>query len=74
MPQYAALGKKDNVMRLWKLYKGQMKVYSKGYRIMITSLLKMGDSESAEKIFEEWESQQSVYDVRIPNHLIAAYS
>ncbi|XP_024190339.1 pentatricopeptide repeat-containing protein At2g20710, mitochondrial-like [Rosa chinensis] len=22
----------------------------------------MGDSESAEKIFEEWESQQSVYD------------
>ncbi|KAM5559185.1 pentatricopeptide repeat-containing protein [Rosa sericea] len=74
VPQYAALGKKDNVVRLWELYKGQMKVYNKGYRIMITSLLKIGDSESAEKIFEEWESQQSVYDVRIPNHLIAAYA
>ncbi|KAK9921563.1 hypothetical protein M0R45_030068 [Rubus argutus] len=75
MPQYAALGKKDNVMRLWELYKERMLcVYNRGYKITITSLLKIGDIEGAEKIFEEWESEHSSYGIRIPNHLIAAYA
>ncbi|XP_034224982.1 pentatricopeptide repeat-containing protein At2g20710, mitochondrial-like [Prunus dulcis] len=74
MTQYAVLGKKDDVVRLWKLYSKHMKIYNKGYIAIITSLLKFGDVESAEKIYEEWESRELTFDIRIPNHLIGAYA
>ncbi|XP_060668470.1 pentatricopeptide repeat-containing protein At2g20710, mitochondrial-like isoform X1 [Ziziphus jujuba] len=72
LTQYAAIGKKDEVLRLWELYGKQCKVYNRGYISMITSLLKFDDIESAEKIFKEWESQDLNYDNRIPNPLISA--
>ncbi|KDP21918.1 hypothetical protein JCGZ_03056 [Jatropha curcas] len=72
--QYATLGKKDEVLRIWELYRKKEKVYNKGYTRIITSLLKFDDIESAEKIFEEWESQNLFYDIQIPNCLIGAYS
>ncbi|KAM5559184.1 pentatricopeptide repeat-containing protein [Rosa sericea] len=74
MTRYAVLGKKDDTLRLWKCYKEQMKVYNRGYLCIITSLLKSDDIESAEKIFEEWESEPANYDIRIPNTLIGAYT
>ncbi|KAK9921564.1 hypothetical protein M0R45_030069 [Rubus argutus] len=74
MTQYAVLGKKDNTLRLWKHYKEQMKVYNRGYICIITSLVKIGDIESAEKIFEEWDSAKLHYDIRIPNSFIGAYT
>ncbi|KAL6133785.1 hypothetical protein ACLB2K_066019 [Fragaria x ananassa] len=74
MTQYAVLGKKDDTLRLWKCYKEQMKVYNKGYVCIMTSLSKFDDIESAEKIFEEWESEHAMYDLRIPNTLIGAYT
>lgn len=74
MTQYAVLGKKDNTLRLWKHYKELMKVYNRGYICIITSLVKIGDIESAEKIFEEWDSAKLHYDIRIPNSLIGAYT
>ncbi|KAF5747746.1 hypothetical protein HS088_TW05G00473 [Tripterygium wilfordii] len=72
--QYAATGKKDEVLRLWKLYKKKEKVYNMGYMSVIPSILKFGDFETAEKIFDEWESRNLTYDLRIPNALIGAYS
>ncbi|OMO68728.1 hypothetical protein COLO4_29446 [Corchorus olitorius] len=75
--QYATLGKKEDVLRVWELYKTNMKVYNKGYLAMISSLLKFDDIESAEKIFDEWESHVPAtlrYDIRIPNLLLGAYS
>ncbi|XP_010105079.2 pentatricopeptide repeat-containing protein At2g20710, mitochondrial [Morus notabilis] len=74
LTQYAAIGKKQEVLRLWELYKMKQQVYNGGYISIITSLLKLGDIESAEKIFEEWGSRQSKskYDIRIPNFLIGA--
>ncbi|XP_024191142.2 pentatricopeptide repeat-containing protein At2g20710, mitochondrial [Rosa chinensis] len=74
MTQYAVLGKKDDTLRLWKCYKEQMKVYSRGYICVMTSLLNSDDIETAEKIFEEWESEPVNYDIRIPNTLIGAYT
>ncbi|KAI7992051.1 Pentatricopeptide repeat-containing protein [Camellia lanceoleosa] len=71
--QYAAIGKKDNVLRLWELHKKTEKIYNKSYISMITSLLKFDDIEGAEKIFEEWESSELSYDFRVPNFLIGAY-
>ncbi|KAH7513116.1 hypothetical protein FEM48_Zijuj12G0162500 [Ziziphus jujuba var. spinosa] len=73
LTQYAALGKKDEVLRLCELFDKNLKVYNRGYISMITSLLKFDDIESAEKIFEVWETRNLNYDIRIPNFLIAAY-
>ncbi|KAJ0041234.1 hypothetical protein Pint_26649 [Pistacia integerrima] len=72
--QYAKFGKKDDVLRLWELYKKNQKIYNKGYMCVIPSLLKFNDFESAKKIFEEWESVNGSYDIRILNLMISAYS
>lgn len=73
LTQYAAIGKKDEVVRLWECYKEKDKVYNKGYRSVISSLLKFDDIDSAEKIFDEWESRELNLDIRIPNALICAF-
>ncbi|KAJ6316571.1 hypothetical protein OIU78_019783 [Salix suchowensis] len=72
MTQYATTGTKEDVLRVWELHKkyvGNRKNIS-----VITSLLKFDDLDSAEKIFEEWESQKLCYDISIPNFLVDAYS
>uniref|UniRef100_A0A5B7CCI5 Pentatricopeptide repeat-containing protein n=1 Tax=Davidia involucrata TaxID=16924 RepID=A0A5B7CCI5_DAVIN len=74
LTQYATTGKKDEVLRLWEVYKKTEKIYNKGYISMITSLLKFDDIDGAEKIFDEWESSELSYDFRVPNFLIGAYS
>ncbi|KAK1554281.1 hypothetical protein Q3G72_010050 [Acer saccharum] len=71
--QYATYGKKDDVLRLWQVYKEKRKVFNKGYISVIPSVLKFDDLECAERIFEEWESENSLYDIRIPNFMIGAY-
>ncbi|XP_031265388.1 pentatricopeptide repeat-containing protein At2g20710, mitochondrial-like [Pistacia vera] len=71
--QYATTGRKDEVLRLWELYKKNVTVYNSGYKSVMSSLLKFDDLESAEKIFEEWESQSLSYVFRIPNLLIGCY-
>ncbi|XP_062112293.1 pentatricopeptide repeat-containing protein At2g20710, mitochondrial-like isoform X2 [Humulus lupulus] len=73
LTQYAATGKKEEVLRLWEHFKMKHEVYNKGYLSMITSLLKLDDIGSAEKIFEEWEFKKAKYDIRIPNALIGGY-
>ena len=74
MTQYAAIGKKEEAMRLWSLYKKDGKLYSNGYLAIISSVLKFDDFETAENIFEEWESRKLGFDVRILNLMIGAYS
>ncbi|XP_031265403.1 pentatricopeptide repeat-containing protein At2g20710, mitochondrial-like [Pistacia vera] len=73
LTQYATAGQKDEVLRLWEIYKKNITVYNTGYISVISSLLKFDDLENAEKIFEEWESQSLIYDFRIPNFLIGSY-
>lgn len=70
---YAETRKKDELYRIWKLYKEKEKIYNKGYVCMISSLLAFDDIEAAEKIFEEWKSRKLSYDFRVPNLLINAY-
>ncbi|KAL6988673.1 hypothetical protein U1Q18_014429 [Sarracenia purpurea var. burkii] len=73
MTQYATIGMKEEVLRLWEVHKKTEKIYNKSYISMITSLLKFDDIDGAEKIFEEWESSELFYDFRVPNFLIGAY-
>ncbi|KAJ7975940.1 Pentatricopeptide repeat-containing protein [Quillaja saponaria] len=73
LTQYAAIGKKEEVLRLWEIYRKQQKIYNKGYMSVITSLLKFDDIENAEKILEDWECKGLAHDIRIPNFVIGAY-
>ncbi|XP_059291852.1 pentatricopeptide repeat-containing protein At2g20710, mitochondrial-like [Lycium ferocissimum] len=70
---YAEAGKKEEVHRVWDLYKQNMRILNKGYISVMSSLLKFGDTEGVEKIFEEWESEALSYDFRVPDVLIHCY-
>ncbi|KAL8460428.1 hypothetical protein ACS0TY_032096 [Phlomoides rotata] len=70
---YAEAGKKDELFRVWKIYKQKGKVVNKVYISMMRSLLKFDDIEGMEKIIEEWESGALHFDFRVPNFLIDAY-
>ncbi|KAI3728677.1 hypothetical protein L6452_17318 [Arctium lappa] len=71
---YASLGKKEDVYRIWKVYKTSWsKVYNRGYLSMIRALVKLDDIDGAEKLLVEWESENLSFDFRIPNLLINAY-
>ncbi|KAJ7946978.1 Pentatricopeptide repeat-containing protein [Quillaja saponaria] len=70
---YARVGKKDDLYRIWILYKEEGKIYNRGYKSMISSLLILDDIKGALKIFEEWESRNLSYDFSVPNLLIDAY-
>lgn len=73
MTSYAVIGNKDEVFRIWDLHKNTVGFYSNGYRCMVSSLMKLGDIDGAEKIVQEWESGVKFYDIRIPNLLVTAY-
>ncbi|CAK7349804.1 unnamed protein product [Dovyalis caffra] len=70
---YAKTGNKDELYRIWNLYKPSSKSMDTSYLCMIESLSKLDDIEGAEKIFKEWESQCSMYDFRVLNRLLDAY-
>lgn len=70
---YGDVRKKDELYRIWNLYKLKQKIYNKGYINMITSVLNFDDIEGAEMIFEEWEMKELSHDFRVPNLLIEFY-
>ncbi|PHU26451.1 hypothetical protein BC332_04783 [Capsicum chinense] len=70
---YAEAGKREEVHRVWDLYKKNMKILNKGYIAVMRSLMRFGDTEGVEKIFEEWESEDLSYDFRVPDVLIRSY-
>ncbi|CDP14776.1 unnamed protein product [Coffea canephora] len=74
LSMYASLGDKDEVTRIWHLYKKRGNMTNNGYFHMISSLIWLEDIDEAEKIFQEWESVNTSYDFRIPNTLINAYT
>ncbi|XAR55496.1 hypothetical protein NMG60_11035575 [Bertholletia excelsa] len=73
MTLYSRMGKKDEVYRVWNLRKKTGKVYNKSYLAVMSSLLKLGDLDGMEKIFEEWKATMTSVDMRIYNLLISGY-
>lgn len=69
---YAKIGGRDELWRIWNLYK-KKRIWNKSYMCMISSVLMFDDIEGAEKILDEWESRVIAYDFRIPNCVINAY-
>ncbi|KAL1201793.1 Pentatricopeptide repeat-containing protein [Cardamine amara subsp. amara] len=70
---YGETGRKEDLSRVWLRFKEERKVFNVGYKTMISSALKLGDIELAEKVFNQWESKKLSYDFRIPSLLIKFY-
>ncbi|XP_028807908.1 pentatricopeptide repeat-containing protein At2g20710, mitochondrial-like [Neltuma alba] len=70
---YAAIGNKQEVYRVCSMCKNLGRSRNSVYVSMIGSLLKLDDIDGAERILEEWESDNTCSDMRIPNMLIGAY-
>lgn len=71
---YGSAGNKDGVYRVWNSYKNTGRIFNSTYICMINSLMRLGDIDGAEWISEEWVSRKTLYDIRIPNAMIRAYS
>lgn len=75
LTMYANLGEKEDVYRIWDLYKKTWrKVNNTGYHHMVSSLVKLDDFEGAEKILTEWESVTDFFDFWVVNVLVNGYS
>ncbi|KAA8524401.1 hypothetical protein F0562_010808 [Nyssa sinensis] len=73
LSMYATAGKKDEVYRIWNLYKKIGRVYNMSYLCMVSALVKLDDLDGAEKILVEWEAENKYFDFRVPNLLVSAY-
>lgn len=69
---YARTSHKQELYRVWNLYKPSYEC-PEAYSCMITCLTKLDDIEGAEKIFQEWECECTMYDFRVLNRLLSAY-
>ncbi|XP_022857435.1 pentatricopeptide repeat-containing protein At1g02150-like [Olea europaea var. sylvestris] len=74
MSLYGSLGIKEEVHRVWNIYKATFTtIPNLGYHAVISSLVRLDDIEGAESIYDEWLSVKSVYDPRIGNLLLSSY-
>ncbi|XP_074280042.1 pentatricopeptide repeat-containing protein At1g02150-like [Silene latifolia] len=71
---YGSLGNRDEVYRVWNVYKSVMSnIPNWGYHSVISSLVRLGDIEGAEKLYEEWLPVKTSYDPKVGNLLIGWY-
>lgn len=71
---YGNVGDKEAVHRVWNAYKSKFPyIPNTGYQCVISSLLRLDDIESAEKVFDLWMSVKTRHDPNIVNHLLVWY-
>ncbi|GMH17198.1 hypothetical protein Nepgr_019039 [Nepenthes gracilis] len=71
---YGSMGNKGEVYRVWNMYKSVFPtIPNLGYYAIISSLLRMGEIQGAEKIYDEWMLAKSTYDPKIGNLLMGWY-
>ncbi|KAL1222144.1 putative pentatricopeptide repeat-containing protein [Cardamine amara subsp. amara] len=74
MRLYGEAGERDDVYRIWDLYKNTKEKNNEGFIALIGSLLKLDDINGAEEIYyKEWECSAFEFDVRIPTLLVSGY-
>ncbi|CAH8323312.1 unnamed protein product [Eruca vesicaria subsp. sativa] len=71
---YGEAGEREDVYRIWDLYKTAEKQDNDGFRALFGSLLKLDDLNGAEEIYyNEWDGSGLEFDVRIPTMLASGY-
>ncbi|TKY66862.1 Pentatricopeptide repeat-containing protein mitochondrial [Spatholobus suberectus] len=73
LTMYAAIGKKDDVYRIWNMCKNLVSSRNSHYISMLTALVKLNDIDGAERILEQWEFGNTCFDFTIPNVMMSAY-
>ncbi|KAL8495505.1 hypothetical protein ACS0TY_019592 [Phlomoides rotata] len=73
MTFYATMQKREEVYRLLNRIRSYGKLNYRSSVYIFTSLEKFDDLDSAKKILEEWEENNTHFDLRIPNLVISAY-
>ncbi|KAK2379784.1 Tetratricopeptide repeat (TPR) superfamily protein [Trifolium repens] len=73
LTKYAAIGKKDDVYRIWNICKILNGSRNSIYISMLMSLSQLNDIDGAETILEEWQSGNTCFDIRILNVMISVY-
>ncbi|KAK1436768.1 hypothetical protein QVD17_02550 [Tagetes erecta] len=71
---YASAGRKDEVYRVWGLYKNLGRLYNHGYLCLMSSLAKLDCIDDVERMYQEWESQYESFDLQVPNLVVTIYS
>ncbi|XP_010553613.1 PREDICTED: pentatricopeptide repeat-containing protein At1g60770 [Tarenaya hassleriana] len=72
---YGRLGKVTEVYRVWRsLRLAFPKTTNVAYLNTIQVLVNLKDLPGAETLFKEWQSNCSIYDIRVVNVLIGAYA
>ena len=71
---YGNVGNKEKAYRVRKIYKTIFPgIPNLAYHAIISSLVRLGDIEGAEKIYDEWLQVKSSFDPRITNLLMGWY-
>ncbi|XP_031403147.1 pentatricopeptide repeat-containing protein At1g02370, mitochondrial-like isoform X2 [Punica granatum] len=71
---YAGLSNLTEVCRVWDSLKAAFQVtINISYLVMLGSLRRLKDLEGLRKVFEEWQSNCTSYDVRVVKIVIGAY-
>lgn len=71
---YGGLGNKEEVYRVWNMYKSTFPTIPNwGYHAVISSLIRVGDIEGAENLYKEWLPVKASYDPKIGNLLMGWY-
>ncbi|KAM7476243.1 hypothetical protein LguiB_023486 [Lonicera macranthoides] len=72
---YGMAGNKEEVYRVWNIYKYIFPyIPNSGYYAVISSLVRLNDIQGAEIMYKEWLSVKSLYEPRIANLLMHWYS
>ncbi|EER90329.1 pentatricopeptide repeat-containing protein At4g21705, mitochondrial [Sorghum bicolor] len=71
---YGHLGDKSEIKRLWVLQMLKCKgCINKGYKYMLTVLVKLDEIAEAEDLLKKWESSKNEFDFKVPNILLKGY-
>ncbi|KAI3802242.1 hypothetical protein L1987_30372 [Smallanthus sonchifolius] len=70
---YASADRKDEVYRVWGLYKNLGRLYNHGYLCLMSSLAKLDCIDDVEKKYQEWEAKYERFDLQVPNLVITIY-
>lgn len=71
---YSGTSNLAEVKRVWESLKSAFpKTTNSSYLVMLQALTRLDDMDGLKKLFEEWESGCTSYDIRLTNVLISSY-
>ncbi|KAJ4759165.1 Pentatricopeptide repeat-containing protein [Rhynchospora pubera] len=71
---YGDIGKREELYQIWNWYKSSFNSpLNTGYKAMLQALVKLGDGDGLESLYEEWGRSGSSLDPRVSQVLVGWY-